>query len=120
MIKSSVNRSPDLETPSAKNIAWFLLPRKTSSDCNLTIVVQRFEPGGDFEEHTHDLEQFFYVTKGKMEMTIGSETAVYGVGEFVSVERDVPHSGRNVADGESELLLVDYWPADSEDRIGLD
>ena len=43
-----------------------------------------------------------------------------GEGEFVSVDRNVSHSGRNVADGESELLVVDYWPADSEDRIGLD
>ena len=86
----------------------------------MTIVVQRFDPGGDFEEHAHDLEQFFYVTKGRIEMTIGDDTTVYGEGEFVSVGRDVPHSGRNVHDGESELLIVDYWPSDSQDRIGLD
>ncbi len=48
------------------------------------------------------------------------QTPEYGEGEFVSVDRNVSHSGRNVADGESELLVVDYWPADSEDRLGLD
>ena len=40
----------------------------------MTIVVQGFEVGGDFEEHQHDLEQFFYVTKGRLKMTIGGET----------------------------------------------
>ena len=120
MRKDTVNRPPDMQTPASKNVGWFLLPRRGSSGCNMTIVVQRFEVGGDFEDHTHDLEQFFYVTKGCLELTIGGDTAEYGEGEFVSVDRDVSHSGRNVAGGESELLIVDYWPADSEDRIGLD
>ena len=104
----------------SKNAGWFLLPRKQSSDRNMTIVVQRFEEGGNFEEHRHDLEQFFYVTKGRLEMRIGDVTAEYGEGEFVSVDRNVIHSGRNVFDSESDLLIVDYWPADSDDRIGLD
>ena len=120
MRKDTVHRSPDWETPASSNVAWSLLPRRRSSDCNMTILVQRFDPGGRFEEHTHDLEQFFYVTKGRIEMTIGGETEVYREGDFVSVARNEPHSGRNVSDGVSELLAVDYWPADSEDRIGLD
>jgi len=118
--KNTVNRPPDMQTAVSKNAGWLMLPRRESSDCNMTIVVQRFEPGGDFEDHSHDLEQFFYVTRGRLEMTIGGETAEYGAGEFVSVGRNVSHVGRNVFDGESELLVVDYWPADSEDRIGLD
>jgi hypothetical protein len=36
------------------------------------------------------------------------------------VERNVSHSGRNLHNDESELLIVDYWPPDSDDRIGLD
>jgi len=120
MRTDTVNRPPDMETPESRNVGWFLLPRRASSGANMTIVVQRFEPGGDFEDHTHDLEQYFYVTQGRMELCIGGETRQYGEGDFVSVDRNVSHSGRNVFDGESELLIVDYWPADSEDRIGLD
>jgi len=120
MLKDTVTRPPDMESPESKNVGWFLLPRKQSSGCNMTIVVQRFEEGGEFIDHTHDLEQFFYVTRGQMEMTIGGDTATYGQGEFVSVGRNVSHAGRNVASGESELFVVDYWPADSDDRIGLD
>ena len=117
---STVHRAPDMQSIESKNAGWLMLPRRASSDCNMTIVVQRFEVGGDFEEHAHDLEQFFYVTEGRLEMTIGATTAEYGAGEFITVERNVAHAGRNVSDGESELLIVDYWPADSEDQIGLD
>jgi quercetin dioxygenase-like cupin family protein len=118
--RDSVNRAPDYKAIEAKNVAWTLLARRQASGCNLSIIVQRFEPGGDFEEHSHDLEQFFYITKGEIEMTIGDETEVYREGDFVSVGRNAVHSGRNVADVESELIAIDYWPADSEDRIGLD
>jgi quercetin dioxygenase-like cupin family protein len=120
MLKNTVHRKPDMEAVESKNAGWFLLPRRQSSDCNMTIVIQRFEVDGDFEDHQHDLEQFFYVTKGRLEMTIGGETMEYGEGKFISVDRNVSHSGCNVSDGESELLIVDYWPADSDDRIGLD
>ena len=56
MLKDAVDRPLDMETPESKNVGWFLLPRTQSSGCNMTIVVQRFEEGGDFEDHTHDLE----------------------------------------------------------------
>ena len=120
MRKDSVRRAPDFETPEARNVGWALLPRRSTPDCNMTIVVQRFEPGGDFEDHRHDLEQYFFVTRGRLEMTIGGEAAVYEEGDFVSVDRDVDHSGRNLSDARSELLVIYYWPADSEDSIGLD
>ena len=120
MHTSTVNRAPDLQTPEDRNVAWFLLPRRASTDTNITIVVQRFESGGSFAEHRHDLLQYFYVLKGQIELTVGDESGVYGAGDFVSVDRDVPHAGRNASDGESELLIVDYWPVDSDDRIGLD
>ncbi|MFC1525781.1 cupin domain-containing protein [Candidatus Latescibacterota bacterium] len=120
MRSDTVNRPPDMRSPESRNVGWLLLARRASSDCNMTIVVQRFEAGGDFEDHTHDLEQFFYVTKGRLTMCIGGDEGEYGEGDFVSVGRNVSHSGRNIAEGESELVVVDYWPADSDDRIGLD
>ena len=120
MAHDSVHRPPDFTSVESKNVAWNLLPRRASSDTNLTILVQRFEPGGDFEEHHHDLEQFFYITKGAFEMTLDGETAIYRQGDFAFVGRNVVHAGRNVAQGESELLAVDYWPAESRDRLGLD
>ena len=89
----------------SKNAGWFLLPRKQSSDCNMTIVVQRFEERGNFEEHRHDLEQFFYVTKGRLEMRIGDVTAEYDEGEFVSVDRKVVPVRRLVLSPEESRFL---------------
>ena len=120
MKNNTVNRAWDSEAPQSKNVAWSLLKRRESSDCNLSVILQRFEPGGDFPEHKHDLEQFFYVAKGRMEMTIAGRTEVYREGDLVFVERDEPHSGRNTSDGVSELLAVDYWPPDSKSQLGLD
>jgi len=120
MRTDTTNRPADHEATEAKNVAWTLLSRRQSTDSNMTIAVQRFEPGGTFAEHVHDLEQFFYVTQGQMEMTVGGSTKTYSQGDFVVVDRNEPHSGRNVSEGASELLFVDYWPSDSEDRLGLD
>lgn len=116
----SIHREPDQRAGPQKNVAWSVLPRKHSSGCNLSVMVQRFEPGGWFDEHRHDLEQFFYVATGAMEMTIGGRTRVYQAGQFIRIERDVAHSGRAIGQTPAELVIVDYWPPDSKDRIGLD
>ena len=120
MPADTTNREPDYIATESKNVAWSLLPRRQSSDCNMTIGVQRFEPGGSFEAHSHDLEQFFYVTAGALEMTVEAQTSVFSEGDFVHVPRNAVHSGRNVTEGDSVIVMVDYWPADSDDRIGLD
>jgi len=120
MLRDTTDRSPDLEAVESGNVAWSLLPRKQSSDVNMTILVQRFDPGGSFEEHSHDLEQYFYITRGQFEMTINNQSETYQQGDFVMVGRNEPHSGRNICEGVSELLAVDYWPKDSHDRLGLD
>ena len=46
MQTDTVNRSPDMRSEESKNDGWFMLPRRQSSDCNMTIVVQRFDKDG--------------------------------------------------------------------------
>ena len=117
---TTVNAPPDFTVPESKNFGWKLLTRLQSRERNMSIVVQRFAPGGWFIEHDHDLDQFFYVTLGRFELTIAGETAVYGQGDLVFVARNEPHAGRNLADGDSELLVIDYWPSDSVSTLGLE
>jgi quercetin dioxygenase-like cupin family protein len=119
MHRDTVNREPDFDVRDYKNKAWHLLTRRASGDRSLTILVQRFEPGGSFADHVHDLVQLFYITRGAMEMTIGGETAIYREGDLVMVDRNVPHSGRNAQDSTSEILGIDYFPPDSTSDIGL-
>jgi quercetin dioxygenase-like cupin family protein len=120
MQTTTINRPPDYDTREWRNISWSLLARTASAGRNLAVLVQRFEPGGAFAEHAHDLEQFFYVTRGEMEMTIGGQSAVYRAGDFVAVGRNELHAGRNLSEGIAELLVLDYWPPDSQNRIGLE
>jgi len=120
MHTSTINRQPDDDTREFKNISWNLFSRKQSNQRNLSVVIQRFEPGGTFANHAHDLEQWFYVTKGKMELTVGGKTGTYSQGDLVFVDRNEYHSGRNLIEADSELLVLDYWPPDSDNRLGLD
>jgi quercetin dioxygenase-like cupin family protein len=94
---------------------WRLLEQAGSTDGNLSILLERFEAGGSFPHHVHDdFEQYFYITKGRFEMTIGEETDVYGEGDLVFTPCGVPHVGRNLVDEPSELLALNYWPMSDE------
>jgi|GEM_PF-904836 len=114
------NKPPDFTVPESKNFGWQLLTRPQARERNMSIVVQRFEPEGWFFEHDHDLDQYFYVTEGLFELTIAGQTAVYRQGDLAYVARNEPHAGRNIAQGESELLVIDYWPSDSTSDLGLE
>lgn len=116
----TINRPYDSVSEEEHNVAWSLLPRSKSPHKNLTIAIQRFEPGGFFSDHTHDLEQYFYVTHGRFEMTVSGETTILEEGDFIIVGRNVPHSGKNLAASPSELLFVDFFPPDSKSTLGLD
>jgi len=113
------NKPTDFTVPESQNFGWNLLARLQSRERNMSIVVQRFEREGWFEDHAHDLDQYFYVTEGWFELTIAGQTAVYQQGDLVFVARNESHAGRNVGEGESELLVIDYWPSDSTSELGL-
>ena len=120
MEHTTINRPYESISDKEHNIGWTLLSRAQSSFKNLTIAVQRFEPGGFFSDHTHDLEQYFYVTHGRFEMTVSGETLILEEGDFIFIGRNAPHSGKNLAASPSELLFVDYFPPDSQSNLGLD
>jgi quercetin dioxygenase-like cupin family protein len=115
MRTDSTARSPDLQNAESRNAMWRLLQQNASTDGNLSILLERFEPGGAFPDHAHeDFEQYFYITKGQFEMTIGSETDIYREGDLVFTPCGVSHVGRNLMDHASELLALNYWPAAAE------
>lgn len=116
---TTVNAPTDFTAPESQNFGWNLLTRRQSGEGNFSITVQRFEPDGWFVEHAHDLEQYFYVTLGAFEMSVAGETLTCRQGDLVFVDRNEPHGGRNIAEGDSELLVIDYWPSDSTSTLGL-
>lgn len=103
----------------SKRLFNALFTRRDSSDTDFSVAVERGEPGCWFPDHAHDMEQIFYVIEGKMEVTIDGETAVVGPRELVYVPRNAKHVGRNAGAGPLEYIVIDHWPQDSDDQLGL-
>lgn len=96
-----------------------LIPRKMGADKDFSVAVERAEVGGSFPAHSHDLEQMFFVIEGKMRIRLDGEEQILGPRSIVYVPRNVSHEGWNVGDGQLEYLVIDHWPADSQDKLGL-
>lgn len=52
----------------------------------------RFDKGTGAEEHAHPHEQVMYIVAGKLQITLGGETAVMEPGGGFHAPPDVPHS----------------------------
>lgn len=119
MFTVSYTSTETTKDPATKRLFNVLLGRRQSNDTDFSIVVERGEPGSWFQAHSHDLEQIFFVIEGRMEITVDNETQVIGPREMVYVPRNATHAGRNVGDGLLEYLVIDHWPRDSENQLGL-
>lgn len=113
---TSTETTKDQETKRLFNVLW---ERRQGNDTDFSITVERGEPGSWFRAHSHDLEQIFFVIEGRMEIAVDDETQVIGPREMVYVPRNATHSARNVGEGPLEYLVINHWPRDSEDQIGL-
>ena len=97
-----------------------LFARREGSDQNVSFVVERCEPGAWFPAHAHDMEQWFFVFRGRMRFVIDGQEFLVGAGELIYTPRNAEHEGNNAADEVSEYLVIDHWPQDSEDSLGWD
>jgi transcriptional regulator with XRE-family HTH domain len=75
-------------------------------------VINVYGKGGGMSESTqHDGEEFVFVLSGTIQLDIGSEEPiVLGPGDSASYRAEVPHSFRNVGDGEARFLGVTTPP----------
>ena len=53
---------------------------------------------------------FLYLIKGQIELTVGDETTVVGVGDFVTIPRETPHAMKRIGDSEALFLDVSSPP----------
>lgn len=95
-----------------------LFGRREGSDQDISFTVERCEPGAWFPVHSHDLEQWFFVYRGRMRFVIDGQEYSVGPGELVCVPRNARHEGSNAVDEVSEYLVIDHWPQDSQDPLG--
>jgi quercetin dioxygenase-like cupin family protein len=69
------------------------------------------------KRHTHpNSNHFLYFIKGQVELSVGADTKVVGVGDFVTIPRGTPHAMHRL--GESEAVFLDVAsPPDVGDVI---
>ena len=53
-------------------------------------------------------QEFYYVLEGRIELTYSGETHVFGAGDSVYIDCDVPYAGRSLGAGPAKVLVVVY------------
>ena len=73
----------------------------------ITIIVQSYQPGGKHKLHKHDnLEQVYYILKGRARVRGGEQVFEAKEGDFIYIPRGVLHSNENIGDDELKVLLI--------------
>jgi len=61
-------------------------------------------------EYKHEGEEFHYVLKGQVEVTVGENQNLLKKGETLHFNSGIAHKLRNLSDTEAKLLVVIYTP----------
>ena len=61
-------------------------------------------------EYKHQGEEFLYVLKGHLQVTVGEDQNLLKKGETLHFDSGIPHKLRNVSEEEAKLLVVIYTP----------
>lgn len=113
-------RTPRGELPGGLRSYYELFRRPETSDQDVSFVLQVNLPGNVTPDGTHDLEQWFFVHRGRVRFVIDGDEAIAGPGDLVYVPRNAVHRHEEIGDEPVELLVIDHWPRDSQNRLGLD
>ena len=60
--------------------------------------------------YQHEGEEFVYVLKGKIELTVGDHVNILGAEESLHFNSGIRHKLKNISDEKAELLVVIYGP----------
>jgi len=73
----------------------------------LQLIWARFEPGGEYETHSHPHEQFSLMIAGRMLLRVGDEEKEVGPGDIWYAAPNVVHGGALL--GEEPVIFVDVF-----------
>lgn len=103
-----------------ERLSYILFGRCESADQDVMFGHQVNQPDAPCEDHAHDLEQWMFVHKGQVRFVIDGEEQIAKAGDLVYVPRRAVHRHETVGSQAAELLIIDHWPRDSQNRLGLD
>jgi quercetin dioxygenase-like cupin family protein len=81
----------------------FPLHSATGTTDSATVLME-LDAGGVLPEHRDSAEELLLVLEGRVEATIGMETATLGEGAIAVVPSMVPHGFRNAGPGRARVL----------------
>lgn len=113
-------RTPPLILPGGLRTNYDLFRRSEGSDQDISFTLQVNQPGNITADGVHDLEQWFFVHRGRVRFVIDGAEAIAGPGELVFVPRNAVHRHEELDGEPAELLVIDHWPRDSRNQLGLD
>jgi transcriptional regulator with XRE-family HTH domain len=79
---------------------------------SMSILHERYAPNADTGEEmlTHTGEEGGVIVKGKIEVTVGGESRILGVGDAYYFKSSLPHRFRNVGREECEIVSASSPP----------
>jgi transcriptional regulator with XRE-family HTH domain len=79
---------------------------------SMSILHERYAPGADTGEEmlTHAGEEGGVIVKGRIEVTVGGEARVLGVGDAYYFKSSIPHRFRNIGREECEIVSASSPP----------
>jgi len=79
---------------------------------SMSILHERYAPGADTGEEmlTHAGEEGGVIVRGKIEVTVGGEARVLGVGDAYYFKSSIPHRFRNIGREECEIVSASSPP----------
>ena len=91
------------ENPGQRCKAAFPLLGSMGSKNSAAVYVE-LDPGEELGTHADSAEETLIVLEGKIEATVGEETAVASIGELILVPKMVLHNFRNIGDKKVKVL----------------
>lgn len=85
---------------------------KSGSDKHLGAYLVSIEPNTVHEgvEYHHEGEEFIYVSKGKLSISVGKNTTLLGQGDCIHFNSALHHALSNPSSEKAELIVVLYIP----------
>ena len=83
-----------------------------TADKRLRSFMVTIEPKGKHKivEYKHSGEEFIFVYKGELELTLGSKVFHLKQGETIHFDSGTKHKLQNISDGKCELIVTLYTP----------
>lgn len=82
------------------------LTQRVFSTKNAIVVHYMYEPGLEFENHSHPQEQITLVQSGQLLFEIDGEKVVLKAGDICSIAPNVPHSTIVLGDSKVESISI--------------